>query len=302
MGMDGDANSIEKQIRQEHSKWATAIDACRRAADESTFPDHRFLGSVARLYVDPKPPNFSPLVNWGLLEVVDRSRKNTTYRFVTGATAATNQTIAPAGVAIGIAAGLHPSVIAHAVRDDGTELTEIGTVGARSSATTRGEQGTQRYEGKAKQNEEGSLDVCALLRDTLNAQGGSWSEFKENKGRGRQVNDEDAVSMNEAGERLGVQVTRVAEEAVWKELGRSGASDREQPPAALAEEIKSAVERKKDVDRRLILALDARFSPGHAHATVVQEFRRLHTEWVRALGFRGVWLVGPTLAHVYRLD
>jgi hypothetical protein len=77
-----DGRVVVDEIREQHPEWLDAVAACLRAVNETGMPDRRFLGSVARLYLTSPRPNFSPLVTWGLLEVLDRSRRNTSYRFV----------------------------------------------------------------------------------------------------------------------------------------------------------------------------------------------------------------------------
>ena len=52
----------------------------------------------------------------------------------------------------------------------------------------------------------------------------------------------------------------------------------------------------------LALALDANDLPGLALDPVVQEFLARHSDWARAQGFRGVWLVGPWKEMVHHLS
>jgi hypothetical protein len=52
----------------------------------------------------------------------------------------------------------------------------------------------------------------------------------------------------------------------------------------------------------LVLAIDARDTPVFAMAGVVNSFRDRHPDAVTRLGFSSVWVVGPTVQLVARLD
>jgi hypothetical protein len=81
----------------------------------------------------------------------------------------------------------------------------------------------------------------------------------------------------------------------------------------LAAAIRTAVESKSDPSpqRRkgipsehrpgLLLALDAIRSPAYVDEAVVEACLASHREWATGLGFRAIWLVGPTAGLTRRL-
>lgn len=86
----------------------------------------------------------------------------------------------------------------------------------------------------------------------------------------------DAVATRAGGKAMRVQVTRV-ERGVWREMARSKKADTEHGTAALADNIRTAIEAKRNTDGRsaLVLDLDARRTPGYLFDGVIVEFRRL---------------------------
>jgi len=51
-----------------------------------------------------------------------------------------------------------------------------------------------------------------------------------------------------------------------------------------------------------VLALDATDSPRAALRSVVEMFREQYGEWTAGVGFQEVWVVGPVIDLVNRLD
>jgi hypothetical protein len=74
----------------------------------------------------------------------------------------------------------------------------------------------------------------------------------------------------------------------------------------LAVDIRTAVESKSkkysSAQRsKLLLALDAIRSPAYVHDAVLAAFLAAHGPWVASLGYRAIWLVGPTVDLTRRL-
>jgi hypothetical protein len=112
------------------------------------------------------------------------------------------------------------------------------------------------------------------------------------------ANDVDAIAKDSAGAVLQVQMTQV-ERAVWNRLARDRQATLRRNVQGLADDIRAAVESKakkySPAQRsKLLLALDAIRSPGYVHDAVVAAFVTNHGEWAAGLGYRAIWLVGPT--------
>jgi hypothetical protein len=184
--------------------------------------------------------------------------------------------------------------VSHSHFDDGSESIVIGSVEFRSSSLTGGEDQRQDFYGRAAQNEEEVLQVCRSLRAALNRDGAAWGTFRLPPSS---HDDVDAIAEDGAGAILRVQVTRV-ERAAWQTLAREGQATSRRTVEELAADIRAAVESKlgypRAQRRELLLALDAIRSPGYVHDVVAAAFLADHREWAASLGYRAIWLVGPT--------
>jgi hypothetical protein len=202
-----------------------------------------------------------------------------------------------------------PRVITESHHPDGSASTVVRAGDFVASSLTGGGQQRQDFQGRSSQGEEDVLQVCRSLRFALKREGEVWGTFGVPRGRPDNV---DAVARNAAGDRLQVQVTRI-ERAAWEMLGRYRQATLERGPDELAAAIRVAVESKGDPSpqRRggipagqrpgILLALDAISSPAYADEAVVAAFLAGHREWAARLGFRAVWLVGPTVALTRQL-
>lgn len=200
-------------------------------------------------------------------------------------------------------------VITESNHPDGTASTVVRAGDFVASSVTGGGQQRQDFQGRPSQGEEDVLQVCRSLFYALKREGQDWSRFGVPSGP---VDNVDAVADNAEGDRLQVQVTRI-ERAAWEVLGRHGQATLERGPEELAADIRAAVESKgvpspqhrraipADQRPEILLALDAISSPAYAHEAVVAAFLASHGEWVAGLGFRAVWLVGPTVTLTRRL-
>lgn len=158
--------------------------------------------------------------------------------------------------------------------------------------------------GRPPRNREGEAEVAERLRVRLNADGGTWGALVLHEEPDDPI---DASASGASGERLEIQVTRVANEARWMALGRAGRVDEQSECDAVAEELFEAIERKhthydRDVKRNMTLAIDTMRLPSHTFSQVMDSLRRRHGEACRALGFRAIWVVGHRDDLVFRVD
>ncbi len=154
--------------------------------------------------------------------------------------------------------------------------------------------------GPAPRGEEGRLETASLLLAKLAEEDDVWGPPEE-------VDEADVdCRRTRDGETLDIQVTRAVSPEVWRQLHQTGAVQGDASPSDLADGVLTAIQKKSllpAVQRaRLVLCLDARDTPVVAMGGVVESFRTRHLETVARLGFRGVWVVGPTVQLVHRLD
>jgi hypothetical protein len=192
--------------------------------------------------------------------------------------------------------------VAHSHYDDGSESIEIGSEGFRSSSVTGGQVQRQDFHGRPAQGEQDVLQVCRSLRAALQDEGEVWGPFSPAP---TSRDDVDAIAENSAGDVLRVQVIQV-EQVAWEPLGRHGHATLQRTVEELTAAIQAAAESKlrkyPDAQRgNLLLALDAIRSPAYVHDAVVDAFLADHRDWIASLGFRAVWLVGPTAALTRQL-
>ena len=81
--------------------------------------------------------------------------------------------------AAGHGSAFHPTAVGESRLPDGSEEITVGTVGFQASSTLGAGRDRQRLDGERQQGEEGGLDVCHILRDGLNRNGGTWGPFDE---------------------------------------------------------------------------------------------------------------------------
>ncbi len=209
-----------------------------------------------------------------------------------------------------IAAGRGNSGITRAVAewtDEDTDTQSVNVTASEYRSTSKsGPDGCEQgFEGSRPQNEDDVLDACRLLREALNAGGEAFEPFVKVCPRDHpELEHVDARSTNAAGDELHVQVTRVVEQDVWKKLHLFGTAPQRYEIVTLARQMVTAATHKKyTVEERaeLLLALDATRSPAHIHKQVVNLVVQQARPLLEALGYRAVWLVGPTVPHCYRL-
>jgi hypothetical protein len=178
----------------------------------------------------------------------------------------------------------------------------------RITAADRHEDGSLGYslEGSSPQGEEDTLRACRLLVVKLNATGDSWDD---------PVKGEDVVdgmaSDRRSKRKLCMQVVHaVIDQDFWRDLNKFGAiAQAKVSSSELATQLRNAIA-KKSTDREiprslrtgLALVLDATRLPAHAFDGVIEEFHNQFGAWTASQGFDAVWLVGPQIPLIWRLD
>ncbi len=213
---------------------------------------------------------------------------------------AENVHVAHAGTATASGSALNPRAVAHEDHGD-SESIRVGSVEFRSASHSGSDGDEQRFERPPSENETDVLQVCGTLREALGQRGDHWGRFELQT----RVDDVDAFARAGNG-KLEVQVTRVERDA-WRALADRGVHDAERTPDELADEIRASIEHKSSRQQpaaqraALVLVLDANRSPGHVGSSAVISFLERYGEWATQLGYRAIWLVGPTAALSHKL-
>jgi hypothetical protein len=160
--------------------------------------------------------------------------------------------------------------------------------------------------GLAPRGEEDSEEVCHILLQAL-----LKDEGREITLLGSGDRDDDFL-IEEKGNRYGVQVVRaMTDRRFWQSLAHDKAIVRVSlTPERATEALKRAIEHKavgRDAiplaqRRNLVLALDAFRVPALALGVVTEEFRSEWGDWGKELGFLAIYVVGPDVTFVARLD
>lgn len=159
---------------------------------------------------------------------------------------------------------------------------------------------SDHIEGRASAKDSSELRAAAVLVGHLNARGARWGSPTLYCGEEIGV---DAVAADGA-ERLQIQVT-TPERSGWAWLAKQHQLERSAPDTSDAvNAIKVAIEDKTLFSELevIVLALDATDSPRYALGAVVNAFRVRHGAWAKSVGYQEIWLVGPVVELVHRLD
>jgi hypothetical protein len=189
---------------------------------------------------------------------------------------------------------------------DGSEAIGVADSQKRSSATNLDVNGKLSYtiKGPSPKGEADTLDVCRVLIQRLNIDGGLCSEPVRPEGPEGGV---DCVA-NDGQQDLYIQVTRaVSSQDIWRQLGQSGSVATNTTIEQAADDLFACARAKaREVPRaqlsEIVLALDAMDTASHSLKVVVKDFRKRHGLAVRELGFKAVWVVGPLESQTSRLD
>jgi len=168
---------------------------------------------------------------------------------------------------------------------------------------TEKDQVQYRTVGSSPQGEEDMLPTARRLVAAWELLGGAFREPQEGE------SDVDAWTVNMAtDERIDIQVVRAfVGHEYWHELSKVKRVEGHEATAAVADRLRDAVRLKKDriplaQRSRLVLAVDANRTPAVCFDGVLVAFRASYGEWLSRIGFRAVWVVGPTRNLVRRLD
>ncbi|KAF0106364.1 MAG: hypothetical protein FD146_2630 [Anaerolineaceae bacterium] len=163
--------------------------------------------------------------------------------------------------------------------------------------------GNQTYSirGKSSQNEDGTLETCQLLVQHLNQLGAHWNNCTK-------IENDEPIDCRayDTSDVLEMQVVRISNEAVRQNLGQTGVANTEINLDAAVENLRCAIRHKEkyplDVRSKIVLVINALDTPGHAVYKVAETFRSKYGKDVAALGFKAIWVVGPIVDLVVRLD
>ena len=152
---------------------------------------------------------------------------------------------------------------------------------------------------------EGETDTLAVCNTLVRKLGDSWVVEPAD-----QNSDCDCVARKEGsqGEMLLIQVVKgIVDNEWWRRLAITGSNAKSGTPEDLADAILEAVNKKfnrtgQDHRLKLIVAVDANRLPGLTLDSVVKRTREQHRKTLTLMGFRGVWLVGPSISRTFRLD
>jgi len=200
---------------------------------------------------------------------------------------------------------LSGSLVARKISSTGAQATRVVDAPASASVDKFDADAPIIYSitGDGPQGERLTIPICRILVERINELGEHWSTPTKPEGPEQGI---DCVSTSGA-ESLFIQVTRsIGDESMWQGLAQSGSIARSAKEEDLADELFRAISHKETippVDRtNITVALDAYLSSGTTLPSVVAVFRSKYGESIRSLGFRSVWVVGPTTAHTTRLD
>ena len=181
-----------------------------------------------------------------------------------------------------------------AIHDDDSASIDVGSENFRSSNATA-ENPRTAFQGRSPQQDDDVLQVCRILRTALNDQGDTWGSFAELLSP---TTDVDATASDAGGAVLKVQVTRI-ERVTGKTIARGDPVARRPTVEERVGHIRAAIDararRPTTADgSEMLLAIDAIRSPEYVDREVVDAFVATHHTYVAGLGYRAMWLVGPT--------
>ncbi len=195
-------------------------------------------------------------------------------------------------------------LVARKISKDGTEAIRVADDQGRSSAADVDDKGNIQtsIKGPSPRGEEGALNACALLIERLNLEGSNWSKPSRPVGNDRGIDCESA----DGEKKLQIQVTRLNDSAMWAALARDGSVKRPNTIDSAADDLRRAISHKEDIPSSIrsevTLAIDAIDTSAHIVQTVAEQFKKKYGSDVGSLGFHSIWVVGPVVRLVFRLD
>ena len=150
--------------------------------------------------------------------------------------------------------------------------------------------------------EEGALNVSALLIERLNLEGSRWPKPSSPVGNERGVDCEST----DGEKKLQFQVTRLPDSKMWATLGKSGSVKTQTKIESAADDLRGAISHKEKIPpsirAQITLIIDAVDTSAHAVSAVAEYFKKTYGSDVGSLGFHSIWVVGPVVGLVFRLD
>lgn len=158
--------------------------------------------------------------------------------------------------------------------------------------------------GKARQGEEGTLEVCRILIARLKRDGGGWGDPKYPVTRSRHERGADCEAQDNAGNLLQIQITRAERDReFWARLSKKKHTEKFYANLdALTGTWRAAIEAKAGLSGRdkILLALDE--TEASAALPIAVDYFRERGAWARERGFREIWVVGASPEWTNRLD
>ncbi len=173
-----------------------------------------------------------------------------------------------------------------------------------SADAARNESVEYSLTGAAPQGEEDTLTASCILIKALNAIGANWRDPVV----GEEPADCSAEDFFNGKLRLDIQVVRaISSPELWKELNTLGSVSEVINLNNLTAELrKSLLLKEKKIPpssrNELVLALDGNRMPSIALTFIKNHVISNLSHFARSLGYKQVWIIGPTPDLSYRLD
>jgi hypothetical protein len=201
--------------------------------------------------------------------------------------------------------GLTDRVIVELIGQNGKYHVEIQSTDPSDPkvAASLSESGAKQVEvsGTVMAKAIAEIRTAAMLVAYLRRQGEPWEHIRLKRDDEPEAGV-DCFAIDPEGKELRIQVTK-AERQAWRDLHVAGRHTRTSEHDSAVSELRSGVLSKKHkVGHDTVLAVDAIDSPLYAAPALVESFRRDHGKEVAAIGFQQIWVVGPTIDRVQRLD
>jgi hypothetical protein len=156
-------------------------------------------------------------------------------------------------------------------------------------------------DGEPQEHEEGATFAAQHVLERLNAGGGTWQVVSVTGADARAERGIDVVARDANGATLPMQVTR-AERVLWRALARTGRVDSVVSIDTIADALWTAIgAKRRTADPEVALVLDAANTPQFALDAVMHRFRDRHAQISGRVGYREIWLAGPTSEKTFRL-
>jgi hypothetical protein len=182
---------------------------------------------------------------------------------------------------------------------------ERGGDDARSAAADLDPDGSvrDRIVGRASSKADVERRAATRFVEYLKRDGAQWHAPVVVGANARDEAGVDCRAENDAGEVLKMQVTSAEREA-WRCLDHALEIERQcDDIEPVVDALRDAVAAKRlDGRGEITLLIDATDSPRASMRGVVEEFRRRYGLWAREQGWQAIWLVGPVVEFVSRLD